>query len=1325
MPAPSFRSFTKANGTTANPTVNKPAGVVAGDLLVLYLVEYHDNGLAAPILTWPTGFTARGGTSWTELSFSDGVMAVQTKVADGTEGSTLVITRSGNPTFSWKLYCAAFQNAAAHVGTTQVVSDYMSSTTSLVIPSITMPTAGGLIVALVEGGGSSPSLPAGMTNIDADTEWRFAYEVRGAGATGTRTTTLSPAAGSVAAVMLGAETVPVSLAATANGLSGASGALTVSARPPGGLSFNDGFYGPAPVAFYGAFEQPIVTFATAANGSSTATGSVVVSHPLAATAAGTSTATAGLVVAHPLAATANGRATATGGLNVSHPLAATANGRATATGGLIVAHPLAATANGVSTAVATIARDRGFSATANGTFQGARYTAEVLADGPVGYWKLNELAGSTAFDSSGSGLNGTYVGTPTRGAAGALVADTDPALTFDGGGTQHINLGTPAALQITGNQTIELWLRPTAFNARRNPWNKAYAGEGTITQEVDGSLNYFYGINGTDGATYQGFTMSGTLTLNVWQQVVLVRDLTAMKLRWYVNGVLRNETDASYAAAVAGTQPALIGDGYVDGYLGGIDEVAVYNKALTAADIERHYLAGQDGLPNWFVARTISATAYGTSTATATGPNVAHPLAATANGASTATADIAILRAYEGPSLGQSTATGELIVHHTLGGTADGRSTLSGPRYGPTEPPDYGVTDYGVMPYGGDLDDAWVATAFGKSTASADVSLFFAVKPDSIPSEEAVGVPHAMLLIKPAGIASPEVVPAPVVRAFNYIQPEGIPSEEAFGEPSAAQRISPSGIPSEEAVGTPRTAQIVYVDSITSEEAFGTSIRTHLYITNPRQTVEGAAGGAHSFVSGFYGQSPVSFYGVLEGAIPVEYGMGISSEEAVGVPGAANFSIFPQGIASEEAFGSFTTRIFIRPIAVSSAESVSAPEVLGGLKFLLVIPSSIASAENVPAPRIRMYVGATSVPTSEAVGTPKIVQGVRPASIPSGEAVGTPAIQLRSQIRPGGIPSAEVVSSPTVIEFELPAGLVVPLAIPSAEAVGTPTLEQVVPAQQILPSSVPPEEAFGTVSFVVQEDWWSTKFLYRRRVEVLASSTEALPVGHGVDFEIPAFTIEQGKLRRDLGDLELIYPVDNGWVRLPRQASVVGDVIEVRFLLAGDLQPAATGEYYLYYGSPLSTGAGRPVFVDNPWPILVGASDERIDYTRPTEHWDYGVASHPGARAAFEFAGTSVRLLSDVGPAWGLAEVQLDQGPWQKVELYREEAEAAVEVFAAAGLDPEDHKIRVRMTGQKDPQASTNRVNVAGFEYVAPYQVTVHGEEVDLSSWSVMTVVGD
>src|SRR5262249_55411434 len=61
----------------------------------------------------------------------------------------------------------------------------------------------------------------------------------------------------------------------------------------------------------------------------------------------------------------------------------------------------------------------------------SNFADEVLADGPIGYWRLGERLGSvSAFDASGNGNNGTCSGGITFGQPGFQGGDT--AALFDG-----------------------------------------------------------------------------------------------------------------------------------------------------------------------------------------------------------------------------------------------------------------------------------------------------------------------------------------------------------------------------------------------------------------------------------------------------------------------------------------------------------------------------------------------------------------------------------------------------------------------------------------------------------------------------------------------------------------------------------------------------------------------------------------------------------------------------------------------------------------------------------------------------------------------------
>ncbi|MCK5285717.1 MAG: hypothetical protein KAJ58_00625 [Candidatus Pacebacteria bacterium] len=181
--------------------------------------------------------------------------------------------------------------------------------------------------------------------------------------------------------------------------------------------------------------------------------------------------------------------------------------------------------------------------------------------------------------------DGTITGpTSTTGKDG----ESDGALSFDGV-DDYINLGDGSSVNVTGSQTISMWLYPTNFSARRNPINKAYGGEGTITQELDGDLNYYYGTAGGNAAPYQSFRTTSPLTLNTWNHLVLTRDLDNMVLKWYLNGEEITSVAASYSSATASSADLIIGDGYTSNYAGKISDVNLYNRALSAEEVDLLY----------------------------------------------------------------------------------------------------------------------------------------------------------------------------------------------------------------------------------------------------------------------------------------------------------------------------------------------------------------------------------------------------------------------------------------------------------------------------------------------------------------------------------------------------------------------------------------------------------------------------------------------------------------------------------------------------------------------------------------------------------------
>jgi hypothetical protein len=91
----------------------------------------------------------------------------------------------------------------------------------------------------------------------------------------------------------------------------------------------------------------------------------------------------------------------------------------------------------------------------------SRYAAGVLADAPLGYWRLGEAAGAAALDASGYGRHGVYAGAVTPGQGGAPAGDPDTAVAFAGGRVDLPERALWDPLSTGGSATVEAWFRTT------------------------------------------------------------------------------------------------------------------------------------------------------------------------------------------------------------------------------------------------------------------------------------------------------------------------------------------------------------------------------------------------------------------------------------------------------------------------------------------------------------------------------------------------------------------------------------------------------------------------------------------------------------------------------------------------------------------------------------------------------------------------------------------------------------------------------------------------------------------------------------------------
>lgn len=175
--------------------------------------------------------------------------------------------------------------------------------------------------------------------------------------------------------------------------------------------------------------------------------------------------------------------------------------------------------------------------------------------------------------------------------ASSLTYNSDGSYSFNG--TSNTGITVPfnsSAFTFNNEQSIIIWMKNSSpSSARRNPYNQAYGGAGTITHENDTNFNYYYGTAGVNNTPYTSHTSPFSVVVGETAQICITRNTS--QTAWYKNGVLGNTNANPYGATVTGTNDITIGSGYA-GYFGGnIYSVKVYNRAITAQEVSQNFNA--------------------------------------------------------------------------------------------------------------------------------------------------------------------------------------------------------------------------------------------------------------------------------------------------------------------------------------------------------------------------------------------------------------------------------------------------------------------------------------------------------------------------------------------------------------------------------------------------------------------------------------------------------------------------------------------------------------------------------------------------------------
>lgn len=249
----------------------------------------------------------------------------------------------------------------------------------------------------------------------------------------------------------------------------------------------------------------------------------------------------------------------------------------------------------------------------------APYPAQVLANGPIAYYRLDEAPGAiTAFDYVG-GFNGSYsnVVNGQSGYTSQNSVQSDPNETSTGFGfipsqnanndyagnvPSYLNFAAPTGSNV--ELTVEAWVQQFLYNGAGDcivGLGYGNGGEQFVldTGATGGELRFF-------GHTASGASFGATSTTVIandgsWHHLVGVLDEAGGKVTLYMDGKqIASSTVATKSGLQGSSLPLSIGAresgnnnpiNYDFQFLGDIDDVAIYNKALTAAQVLVDYNA--------------------------------------------------------------------------------------------------------------------------------------------------------------------------------------------------------------------------------------------------------------------------------------------------------------------------------------------------------------------------------------------------------------------------------------------------------------------------------------------------------------------------------------------------------------------------------------------------------------------------------------------------------------------------------------------------------------------------------------------------------------
>jgi formylglycine-generating enzyme required for sulfatase activity len=224
----------------------------------------------------------------------------------------------------------------------------------------------------------------------------------------------------------------------------------------------------------------------------------------------------------------------------------------------------------------------------------------ILDDSVVGYWKLDN---GEARDYSGRGNDGVLSDPAPTSGEGAF-GDTEGAMVFDGT-DDYVDTGFVPQWELNDSFSVSAWAKlatgaegrftVTGFEERLHSafylyWDNNFSGKYEIVAGIQDNVGNFAHAKMDTGA----------IEPTVWHHIVAVRNVMSDKLCIYVDAILAqcvgdittstiNETYERSVFIGAENHSNGLTHEYMRYFKGSIDEVLIFNRALSPGEIKAYY----------------------------------------------------------------------------------------------------------------------------------------------------------------------------------------------------------------------------------------------------------------------------------------------------------------------------------------------------------------------------------------------------------------------------------------------------------------------------------------------------------------------------------------------------------------------------------------------------------------------------------------------------------------------------------------------------------------------------------------------------------------